>query len=129
MTPTTVTHKSEIAIHVKKHEPLRQEIEAFLKCVANNETPITDIQEALNVQIVLNMIEKKLKRNTFKIMDLDLKQQQNLIRKILIKELRKCLITDNIFKVLRLVSLKMNYHYFLNLNLFYVALVAQMLLF
>ena len=64
-TNNKVNHKSEIAFHVTKHEPLRQEIEAFLKCVANNETPITDIQEALNVQIVLNMIEKKLKEKYF----------------------------------------------------------------
>ena len=64
-TNNKVNHKSEIAFHVTKHEPLRQEIEAFLKCVANNETPITEIQEALNVQIVFNMIEKKLKEKYF----------------------------------------------------------------
>ena len=57
--------KPKVAIKVKKHEPLKQEIEAFLKCVENQEVPFTNIQEALNVQIVLNMIEQKLKEKYF----------------------------------------------------------------
>ena len=60
-----ITHKPQVAIHVTKHEPLKQEIEAFLNCVENKETPSTDIEEALNVQIVLSMIEKKLKEKYF----------------------------------------------------------------
>ena len=55
-----ISYKPEMTINVEKHEPLRQEIEAFLKCVSNKEVPLTDIKEALNVQIVLNMIETKL---------------------------------------------------------------------
>ena len=61
-----ITYKPEIAIYIKKHEPLKQEIEAFLQCVENKETPLTNIEEALNVQIVLNMIEEKLKEEYFK---------------------------------------------------------------
>ena len=60
-----ITYKPEIPIHTKKHEPLKQEIEAFLQCVENKETPFTNIEEALNVQIVLNMIEEKLKEEYF----------------------------------------------------------------
>ena len=60
-----ITYKPQIAINVKKHEPLKQEIEAFLQCVENKQTPLTDIEEALNVQIVLNMIEEKLKKDYF----------------------------------------------------------------
>ena len=60
-----ITYKPQIAINVKKHEPLKQEIEAFLQCVENKQTPLTDIEEALNVQIVLNMIEEKLKEDYF----------------------------------------------------------------
>ena len=60
-----IIYQPEIAIPVKKHEPLKQEIEAFLKYAANKEIPITNIEEALNVQIVLNMIEKKLKEKYF----------------------------------------------------------------
>ena len=56
-----ITYEPEIVIPIKKHEPLKKEIETFLKCVSNKEDPITNIDEALNVQIVLNMIEKKLK--------------------------------------------------------------------
>ena len=60
-----ITYKPEIAINVKKHEPLKQEVEAFLQCVENEETPLTNIEEALNVQIVLNMIEEKIKEDYF----------------------------------------------------------------
>ena len=60
-----ITYKPEIPIHTKKHEALKQEIEAFLQCVENKETPFTNIEEALNVQIVLNMIEEKLKEGYF----------------------------------------------------------------
>ena len=60
-----ITYKPEVAIYTKKHEPLKQEIEAFLKCVEYKETPLTNIEEALNVQIVLNMIEEKLKGDYF----------------------------------------------------------------
>ena len=60
-----ITYKPKVAIHTKKHEPLKQEIEAFLKCVEYKETPLTNIEEALNVQIVLNMIEEKLKGDYF----------------------------------------------------------------
>ena len=60
-----ITYKPEVAIRIEKYEPLKQEIEAFLKCVENKETPITNIEEALNVQTVLNMIEKKLKEKYF----------------------------------------------------------------
>ena len=60
-----ITYKPEIALHVKKHEPLKREIETFLHCVENKETPLTNIEEALDVQIVLNMIEEKLKEEYF----------------------------------------------------------------
>lgn len=60
-----ISYKPEMAINVEKHEPLKKEIEAFLKCVSNKEVPITDIQEALNVQIVLTMLENKLKEKYF----------------------------------------------------------------
>ena len=60
-----ITYKPEIAIDVKKYEPLKQEIEAFLNCVENKVAPITSIEEALNVQIVLNMIEQKLKEKYY----------------------------------------------------------------
>ena len=60
-----INYQQELVIPVQKHEPLKQEIEDFLKCVEHKIKPFTDIQEALNVQIVLNMIEQKLKEKYF----------------------------------------------------------------
>ena len=53
----------EKAIAVSNEEPLKKEIETFLQCVKNNDKPTTDIDEAINVQVVLDMIEKKLREN------------------------------------------------------------------
>ena len=60
-----ITYKPEININVKKYEPLKKEIEAFLICVENKVVPVTNVEEALNVQIVLNMIEQKLKEKYY----------------------------------------------------------------
>ena len=78
-----VVYKPNISIAVQEEEPLKKEIESFLKCVEYNETPITNIKEAINVQIVLDMIENKLINKYGLKMDfIDLKTQQKLIRKI-----------------------------------------------
>merc|ERR1711991_1156573 len=37
-----ITYKPKLAINTKKHEPLKQEIETFLQCVENKETPFTN---------------------------------------------------------------------------------------
>ena len=58
-----IIYKPEKAIEVSNEEPLKKEIETFLQCVKNNHTPITDIDEAINVQLVLDMIEKELREN------------------------------------------------------------------
>ena len=58
-----IIYKPEKTIAVSNEEPLKKEIEAFLQCIKNNHTPTTDIDEAINVQIVLDMIEKKLREN------------------------------------------------------------------
>ncbi len=55
-----VVYKSNIPIEVQEEEPLKKEIETFLKCVEYNYKPITNIKEGINVQIVLDMIENKL---------------------------------------------------------------------
>ena len=55
-----MVYKPNIAIAVQEEEPLKKEIESFLNCVEYNGTPITNIKEAINVQIVLDMIENKL---------------------------------------------------------------------
>ena len=58
-----IIHKPEKAVKVKNEEPLKKEIETFLQCVEKNHKPITDINEAINVQVVLDMIEKELREN------------------------------------------------------------------
>ena len=58
-----IIYKHEKAIKVSNEEPLKKEIETFLQCVKKNHKPITDIDEAINVQVVLDMIEKKLREN------------------------------------------------------------------
>ena len=58
-----IIHKPEKAIEVTNEEPLKKEIETFLQCVKKNHKPITDIDEAINVQVVLDMIEKELREN------------------------------------------------------------------
>ena len=58
-----IIHKPEKAVKVKNEEPLKKEIETFLQCVEKNHKPITDINEAINVQVVLDMIENELREN------------------------------------------------------------------
>ena len=58
-----IIYKPEKAIEVSNEEPLKKEIETFLQCVTKKHKPITDIDEAINVQVVLDMIEKELRKN------------------------------------------------------------------
>ena len=58
-----IIYKPEKAIAISNEEPLKKEIETFLQCVEKNHKPTTDIDEAINVQIVLDMIEKELREN------------------------------------------------------------------
>ena len=55
-----VVYKPNVSILIQEEEPLKNEIESFLNCIQYGETPLTDIKEAINVQIVLNKIENKL---------------------------------------------------------------------
>ena len=55
-----VVYKPHISIPVQEEEPLNKEIESFLNCIEYGDIPITDINEAINVQMVLDMIEKKI---------------------------------------------------------------------
>ena len=55
-----VVYKPNVSILIQEEEPLKKEIESFLNCIQYGETPVTDIKEAINVQIVLNKIENKL---------------------------------------------------------------------
>ena len=56
-----IIYKPERAIPILNEEPLKKEVETFLKCVEKSYEPITNIDEGINVQMVLDMIDKKLK--------------------------------------------------------------------
>lgn len=56
-----IIYKPEETIPIYNEEPLKKEVETFLKCVEKTQKPITNIDEGINVQIVLDMIDKKLK--------------------------------------------------------------------
>ena len=56
-----IIYKPEKTIPIVNEEPLKKEVETFLKCVERTHKPITNIDEGINVQIVLDMIDKKLK--------------------------------------------------------------------
>ena len=56
-----IIYKPERTIPVLNEEPLKKEVETFLKCVEKSSRPITNIDEGIKVQIVLDMINNKLK--------------------------------------------------------------------
>ena len=57
-----IIYKPEKAKAILNEEPLKKEIETFLQCIENTRKPITDINEAINVQVVLDMIDKELRK-------------------------------------------------------------------
>ena len=64
--PSFVTSKNFIMtaplekIKIQENEPLKSELEEFVDCVYSRKSPLTDHKEALRVQKVMDMIEKKI---------------------------------------------------------------------
>ena len=64
--PSFVTSKNFIItaplekIKIQENEPLKSELEEFVDCVYSRKSPLTDHKEALKVQKVMDMIEKKI---------------------------------------------------------------------
>ena len=56
-----IIYKPQRSISVVNEEPLKKEVETFLKCVEKSSRPVTNIDEGINVQMVLDMIDKKLR--------------------------------------------------------------------
>ena len=50
-------------IIVKKNEPLKNELEEFINAIQSRKNPITNYEEAINVQTVMEMIENNLENN------------------------------------------------------------------
>ena len=67
--PSFVTPKNSIItapvekIKIKKNEPLKSELKEFIDCLYSRKSPLTDHKEAVKVQTVIDMIEKKIKEN------------------------------------------------------------------
>ena len=57
-----IIYTPEKAIAILNEEPLKKEIETFLQCIENTHKPTTDINEAINVQVVLDMVDKELRK-------------------------------------------------------------------
>ena len=64
--PSFVTSRNAIEslpiekIKIQENEPLKSELKEFLECLHSRERPITDHKEAVKVQTVMDMIDKKI---------------------------------------------------------------------
>ena len=64
--PSIVTSKNSLVnapiekIEIQENEPLRSELKEFMDCVCLRKSPLTDHKEAVKVQTVIDMIDKKI---------------------------------------------------------------------
>ena len=64
--PSFVTSKNTIEslpieqIKIQEHEPLKSELKEFIDCIFSRKRPLTDHKEAVKVQTVMDMIDKKI---------------------------------------------------------------------
>ena len=64
--PSIVTTKNSIInapiekIEIQENEPLKSELKEFIDCVCSRKNPLTDHKEAVKVQTVIDMIDKKI---------------------------------------------------------------------
>ena len=64
--PSIVTTKNSIInapiekIEIQENEPLKTELKEFIDCVCSRKNPLTDHKEAVKVQTVIDMIDKKI---------------------------------------------------------------------
>ena len=71
--PSIITSKNCIInapiekIEIQENEPLKSELKEFIDCVCSNKSPLTDHKEAVKVQTVIDMIDKKIKRDKINI--------------------------------------------------------------
>ena len=66
--PSFITSKNSVVtspiekIKIQENEPLKSELEEFLECLYSRKNPLTDQIEAVKVQTVMDMIDKKLNK-------------------------------------------------------------------
>ena len=64
--PSIVTSKNSIInapiekIKLQENEPLKTELKEFINCICSGKSPVTDHKEAVKVQTVIDMIDKKI---------------------------------------------------------------------
>ena len=64
--PSIVTSKNSIInapiekIKIQENEPLKSEFKEFINCICSRKSPVTDHKEAVKVQTVIDMIDKKI---------------------------------------------------------------------
>ena len=64
--PSFITSKNSVVtspiekIKIQENEPLKSELEEFLECLYSRKNPLTDQIEAVKVQTVMDMIDKKI---------------------------------------------------------------------
>ena len=64
--PSFVTTKNTVKtlpiekIKIQKNEPLKSELKEFIDCINSRKSPLTDHKEAVKVQTVMDMIDKKI---------------------------------------------------------------------
>ena len=64
--PSFVTSKNVIVpspfekIKIQENEPLKSELQEFIDCIYSRKSPLTDHKEAVKVQTVMDMIDKKI---------------------------------------------------------------------
>jgi len=64
--PSFVTSKNKIEflpiekIKIHENEPLKSELKEFINCIYSRKSPLTDHNEAMKVQTVMDMIDKKI---------------------------------------------------------------------
>ena len=67
--PSFVTSNNEIMslptekIKIQENEPLKSELKEFINCLHSRKNPLTDHNEAIKVQTVLDMLDKKILEN------------------------------------------------------------------
>ena len=59
----TINLAPSTRIIVKESEPLKKELEQFINAIYSRKSPITNHEEAINVQTVMQMIENNLEKN------------------------------------------------------------------
>ena len=50
-------------VEIQENEPLKSELKEFINCLYSRKSPLTDHKEAVKVQTVMDMIEKKILEN------------------------------------------------------------------